>query len=98
MRIPNEIFGVGWLNAPNHHQAGICLTQHSNATPWAAGAALSSIVYSMHDVSGGHVNPAVTVAAVLNGKCPVERGGSHLPCLLVVSFLSQNPKIPKGCL
>eukprot|EP00435_Cladocopium_sp_Y103_P045217 s423_g12.t3 len=53
---------------------GICLTQHSNATPWAAGAALSSIVYSMHDVSGGHVNPAVTVAAMLNGKCPVERG------------------------
>ena len=56
---------------------GLCLPQHS-ATPWAAGAALSAIVYAMHDVSGGHVNPAVTVAAVLSGKCPLERGWKTL--------------------
>lgn len=67
---------------------GICLTQHSNATPWAAGAALSSIVYSMHDVSGGHVNPAVTVAAVLNGKCPAERGLAYCGLQQLGAFIA----------
>lgn len=69
-RLVCEFFGTSLLCST----VGLCLIQHSMATPLAAGAALSSIVYSMHDVSGGHVNPAVTVAAVLSGKCPVERG------------------------
>jgi len=66
---------------------GLCLPQHS-ATPWAAGAALSAIVYAMHDVSGGHVNPAVTVAAVLSGKCPLERGVAYWAVQLLGSFFA----------
>ncbi|CAK9016119.1 Probable aquaporin NIP7-1 (NOD26-like intrinsic protein 7-1) (AtNIP7 [Durusdinium trenchii] len=53
---------------------GLSLTQQSDSTPWAAGAALASIVYAVHDVSGGHINPAVTMAVVLSGKCSLERG------------------------
>ena len=68
-----EFFGSFLLCAT----VGLSLTQHVNSTPWAAGAALSSIVYAVHDVSGGHINPAVTVAFFLSGKCSLERGSKR---------------------
>lgn len=45
----------------------------SKATPWSAAAALVCLVYALGDVSGAHLNPAVTVANLLggNGNCDV---------------------------
>ncbi len=41
---------------------------HSVFTPLAAGAALMVMVYAGGHISGGHYNPAVTLAALLRGR------------------------------
>lgn len=47
---------------------GLCLVTHQTAAPWAAAAALASLSYALADVSGGHFNPAVSLAVVLSGR------------------------------
>ena len=39
---------------------GLNLVMRSKSTPWAAFAALASVIYAVHDISGGHLNPAAT--------------------------------------
>lgn len=53
---------------------GLNVTLGSTATALSAGAALMCMIYSLWDVSGGHFNPAVTLAIVFSGraKCPLE--------------------------
>ncbi len=41
-----------------------------NLAPLAIGSALMIMVYAGGHVSGGHYNPAVTLAAWLRGRCP----------------------------
>ena len=38
--------------------------------PLAIGAALMVMIYAGGHISGGHFNPAVTLAVVMRGKCP----------------------------
>jgi aquaporin Z len=40
--------------------------------PLAIGAALMVMVYATGHISGGHLNPAVTLAVFLRGKCPAK--------------------------
>src|SRR3989442_2964527 len=40
--------------------------------PLAIGAALMVMVYAGGHISGGHYNPAVTLAVWLRGKCPAS--------------------------
>src|SRR5271169_4864258 len=40
-----------------------------NFAPLAIGAALMVMIYAGGHISGGHYNPAVTVAAWLRGRC-----------------------------
>src|SRR5947209_6968578 len=40
--------------------------------PLAIGASLMVMVFAIGYVSGGHLNPAVTVAVFLRGKCPAR--------------------------
>eukprot|EP00933_Yihiella_yeosuensis_P035284 TRINITY_DN287_c3_g1_i1.p1 TRINITY_DN287_c3_g1~~TRINITY_DN287_c3_g1_i1.p1 ORF type:complete len:487 (+),score=74.77 TRINITY_DN287_c3_g1_i1:63-1463(+) len=47
---------------------GLNVLGNSVATAWSAAAALTSMIYALGDVSGGHFNPAVTLAVVLSGK------------------------------
>eukprot|EP00933_Yihiella_yeosuensis_P003629 TRINITY_DN10672_c0_g1_i1.p1 TRINITY_DN10672_c0_g1~~TRINITY_DN10672_c0_g1_i1.p1 ORF type:complete len:599 (+),score=136.70 TRINITY_DN10672_c0_g1_i1:106-1902(+) len=55
---------------------GLSMVQNSPAVAWAAGASLMCMIYSLGDVSGGHFNPAVTLAAVLKdrNKCSPQDG------------------------
>lgn len=48
----------------------------SVATAWATAAALLSATYAVADVSGGHFNPAVTLAAVLSRRSNLTPGRS----------------------
>lgn len=47
---------------------GLNIVTKSPATAWSAAAALMTMIYSLGNVSGGHFNPAVTVAAVSTGR------------------------------
>merc|ERR1719453_2801010 len=47
---------------------GFCVLGKSPATPWAAAAALTCMIYSLASVSGAHFNPAVTLSLVLRGE------------------------------
>lgn len=40
----------------------------SVATAWSAGAALMCMIYSLGGISGGHFNPAVTLAVLVSGR------------------------------
>jgi len=64
---------------------GLNIVTKSVATPWSAAAALMSMIYSLGSVSGGHFNPAVTLAAVLSGRgvCPAAQGLAYWVAQLV---------------
>src|SRR6476659_6811261 len=42
-----------------------------NMAPLAIGATLMVMIFAGGHVSGGHFNPAVTLAVFLRGKCPI---------------------------
>jgi aquaporin Z len=46
----------------------VSVLSHSTFTPFAAGAALMVMVYAGGHISGGHYNPAVTMAALLRRR------------------------------
>jgi len=48
---------------------GLNLIAKSPATAFSAAAALTCMVYSLGNISGAHLNPAVTTAVALRGKC-----------------------------
>lgn len=56
--------------------AGVAVVTKQSATAWAAGSAVACMTYSLANVSGGHFNPAVTLAVVLSGrgKCKLIDG------------------------
>jgi aquaporin Z len=69
--------------------------------PLAIGAALMIMVYAGGHVSGGHYNPAVTLAVWLRGRCPTSDVlpywvsqilGSLLASLVVITF-KHNPTV-----
>ena len=53
---------------------GMCVIEPGagSLAPLAIGAALMVMVYAGGHVSGGHYNPAVTLAVWLRGKCPQD--------------------------
>ena len=62
----------------------VCLAAGGNASvpPLAIGASLMVMVYMGGPISGGHYNPAVSIAALLGGKLP----GRELVPYLVAQF------------
>src|ERR1700689_1688828 len=62
-----------------------------NFAPLAIGSALMIMVYAGGHVSGGHYNPAVTLAVWLRGRCPSSDVpgyiGSQLLGSVAASFL-----------
>lgn len=49
---------------------GMAVRSGSDLAPLAIGAVLMVMIFSGGHVSGGHFNPAVTLAVFLRGKCP----------------------------
>lgn len=52
--------------------------------PLAIGSALMVMIYAGGHISGGHYNPAVTLAVTLRGKCPA----ADAPVYMVAQFLA----------
>ena len=52
--------------------------------PLAIGAILMAMVYTGGHISGGHYNPAVTIAVYLRGKCPLF----DVPFYILAQFLA----------
>lgn len=59
---------------------GLNLVMVSPAGPWSSAACYTSLIYSLRDVSGGHFNPAVTLAVMLSrrDKCSFALGQSFI--------------------
>lgn len=51
---------------------GMAVHSGSSLAPVAIGAALTVMIFAGGHVSGGHFNPAVTLAVWLRGKCPAK--------------------------
>jgi aquaporin Z len=64
---------------------GMCVIKPDvgNFAPIAIGSALMIMVYAGGHVSGGHYNPAVTVAVWLRGKCPAADVPGYLVAQIV---------------
>jgi glycerol uptake facilitator-like aquaporin len=55
----------------------------ATANPLAAGAALALAILMTSNISGGHINPAVTIAMAASGKLEV---GEIIPYVLAQIF------------
>ena len=74
---------------------GMSVRSGAPLAPLAIGASLMVMIFAGGHVSGGHFNPAVTLAVFLRGKCPKQDVGPYwiaqfaagLVAALLVSFL-----------
>jgi aquaporin Z len=72
--------------------------------PLAIGSALMVMIYAGGHVSGGHYNPAVTLAVFLRGKLPVADVAPYMGAQVLgaaaaaftVLFMKAHPTIPPG--
>ncbi|KAK9804201.1 hypothetical protein WJX72_001022 [[Myrmecia] bisecta] len=55
-------------------------------TPWGNGLTLAALVYITANVSGGHLNPAVTLATMVTGHISVKKGCVYILAQLVGSI------------
>src|SRR5471032_1032818 len=73
----------------------------SALAPLAIGSALMIMVYAGGHVSGGHYNPAVTLAVWLRGRCPtadvvpywISQILGALAASAITIFLRDNPTV-----
>jgi len=74
---------------------GMAVRGHADLAPLAIGASLMVMIFAGGHVSGGHFNPAVTLAVFVRGKCDtkdvvpywVAQFAAGLVAALVVTFL-----------
>ncbi len=85
---------------------GMCVIEPGagNLAPMAIGSALMVMVYAGGHVSGGHYNPAVTLAVWLRGKCPAADVPGYwasqvvggIVAGLLALYLKGNPPVTPG--
>ena len=69
--------------------------------PLAIGAALMVMIFAGGHVSGGHYNPAVTIAVYLRGRCPaadvvpywIAQIAGAAAAAMIVLFMKGNPAV-----
>lgn len=72
-----------------------------NLAPLAIGSALMVMIFAGGHISGGHYNPAVTLAVTLRGRCKVvdavaymiAQVGAAVVAALAVDYLKGNPTV-----
>jgi aquaporin Z len=64
---------------------GLNVLSGSRAGAWSIGAALMCMIYSLGDVSGGHFNPAVTLAITASGRHEADIPNPSKAALYMVS-------------
>lgn len=69
---------------------GLNVISASPATALSAAAALMCMIYSLGDISGAHLNPAVTMAVVMSGreKCSISTGISYVLSHLLAAIMA----------
>lgn len=55
-------------------------TPPANFAPWGNGLTLAALVYITANISGGHLNPAVTLAALVSRHISILRGFAYIIC------------------
>jgi len=85
---------------------GMCVIKPDvgNFAPLAIGSALMVMVYAGGHISGGHYNPAVTLAVWLRGKCPGAAVPGYMASQVVAGavaavaalYLKGNPELTPG--
>ena len=74
---------------------GMTVRGHADLAPLAIGASLMVMIFAGGHVSGGHFNPAVTLAVFIRGKCDakdvvpywIAQFAAGLVAALIVTFL-----------
>lgn len=64
---------------------GLCVTQSAAYTPIAIGVTLAVAVYMGGHVSGGHYNPAVTLAVFLRGKIEPNAAAAYMVVQIIAA-------------
>jgi aquaporin Z len=85
---------------------GMCVIKPDagSLAPLAIGSALMVMVYAGGHISGGHYNPAVTLAVWLRGKCPTSDVPGYMAsqvaagvvAAVVALYLKGNPELTPG--
>jgi len=85
-RCLSEFLGVFVLTLT----VGLNAITSSMAGAWSAAAALMCMIYALGDVSGGHFNPAVTLAVVASGrsKCSPAVGAGYVASQVAAGALA----------
>merc|ERR1719201_529359 len=65
---------------------GLNVLGGSQAAAFSIAAALMSMIFALGTVSGAHFNPAVTVAIMCRGKCPVGEGLPYMATQIVAGI------------
>jgi aquaporin Z len=66
----------------------VSVLSHSAFTPLAAGAALMVMIYAGAHISGGHYNPAVTMAALVRGRIGLGQAVGYWVAQLVAGVVA----------
>jgi aquaporin Z len=77
----DDVFGVETLKAAAAELLGTALLTLAAllaGTPYAVALTLTALVYAISNLSGCHVNPAVTLGLVAAGRLPVGKGLLYL--------------------
>ena len=60
----------------------------ATGNPIAIGATLTAVIYAVRNISGGHINPAVSVAFATMGKLPMPKLLGYVTAQLLGAVLA----------
>jgi len=70
----SEFLGTFFLNLT----VGCCVFSGTGAAVWGISISLGNMIFALGDVSGGHFNPAVTVAILLRGGIDATKAAMYI--------------------